>query len=217
MNHSVSLSMQSIHSSSNKGAYEPAASFIKMVKAFDLIMSDYDYSDNWLSPQERRGSGKKVVRPLLNPNITSCPLYQHLRGFVKGKITMSSVGMTLGTTCPTTSNNNRQVRLPITIRRCLIENGCDWAPQNVTLTWLVAYLHRKLPNMQDPNWKKFTLSHRCLSAGTGSELICLCGEHLVWEDHSINLSRGYRLCRRSCTHCNKMLCCCQGLHDPCCI
>jgi len=207
------------HSSpkTNKGASRPAATFMKMVEAFDSIMGDYDYSDRWLSNQEKRGAGKKVVRPPLNPNATSCPLYQHLRGFVNSKIAAQTTGLTPGRTCPTTDDGYARVRLPTTIRRCLMENRCDWSPQNVTLTWLVAYLHRKLPNRQDPNWQKFTLSHRCLSAGTGSELICLDGEHVVWEAHSTNLSRGYRLCRRSCTHCNEMLCRCQGLHDPCCV
>jgi len=207
------------HSSpkTNKGALQPAATFMEMVEAFDSIMGDYDYSDYWLSAQEKRGAGKKVIRPLPNPNITSCYLYQHLRSFVQSKVTAQSSGLTPGLTCPTTDNSNRQVRLPITIRRCLIENRCDWKPQNVTITWLVAYLHRNLPNTQHPKWQKFTLSHRCLSAGTGTVLICLCGEHMVWEKHSTNLGRGYRLCRGSCTHCNEMLCHCQGIHNPCCI
>jgi len=202
----------------NKGASRPAETFMDMVEAFDTIMSDYDYSDRWLSNQEKnKGTGKRVVRPPLNHS-TSCPLYQHLRGFVNGKITNpASPGLTAGTYCPTTGGKNRQVRLPATIQRCLAENGCKWAPQNVTLTWLVAYLYRNLPDTKKQDWQNFTLSHRCLSAGTGVELICLRNDHLVWEEHSTNLSRGYRVCRKDCTHCEKKLCVCQGIHKPCCI
>jgi hypothetical protein len=196
-----------------------------MANTLDYIAVYYDDSDYWLSPQERRGSGMRSLRPDRNPMSRASYLSQHIRFIIRTATSKcESVDTETGGTCLV--YDKRQVRLPIPIRRCLnsaeaellTRYGQFWNPQNVTVHWLVAYLHRNFPDSTKAGWENFSCSHRCLSGSLKStDRPCLVAEHLVWEPHSVNLARGYRICRARCKHCNQMLCHCQSIHIPPCL
>jgi hypothetical protein len=108
--------------------------------------------------------------------------------------------------------------LPRPIVACLKGSNQVWQAEKVTVTWIVCWLERRLPNTAKNGWESFECSHLCICGGTGMKMVCLSSDHLFWESKAVNQSRGGNpLCFRDCTHCNRKLCHCQGLHDPPCL
>jgi hypothetical protein len=109
--------------------------------------------------------------------------------------------------------------LPKAIVRKLIATHQVWQADRVTVTWIVCYLERRLPDTSVIGWERFGCSHRCISGGTGKQMVCLSSNHLIWESMAANISRGYgyMLCWQDCNHCGLKLCVCQGLHKPPCL
>jgi hypothetical protein len=91
--------------------------------------------------------------------------------------------------------------------------------EHCELSWVVCYLEGIRPNKQLPNWEQFECSHKCIEWGLDmpgrvTNYCCIDPDCLVWESKSVNQSRGNDFCMRTCTHCNKFVCHCQGFHNP---
>lgn len=195
-----------------------AALYMKMVESLDSIKDIYDASSVWISQSEREGHSTKSDRPKkLRENTTKiCYLHQHLYYRLIQMVKDIRQNQS-GSLCILADKTKRQIRLPVPIRRCLVQNNSPWHPQNVNLIWVATYLAGIHPDTSQEGWINFTCSHRCLSCETGVEMICLVAHHMNWESIGDNLSRGYKLCRKNCKHCGIMLCKCNNLHDPTCI
>lgn len=110
------------------------------------------------------------------------------------------------------SKDNPRVGIPSTICFAIRENGGEIVDRaKKPMTWISCYVYNVRPDIRKEGWENFNCSHRCLAGN------CCNPDHLVWESVSTNISRGYRICQRECTHCGGILCVCQGIHDPPCI
>lgn len=213
----------------NNGAREPAQTYLRMYQNLTYIAKHYDDSDKWISESEQQGHSTVSQRPIFDPYSNQTYLEQHLTAYltsIRARSTEHTDPET-GRTC--LIFKHRQVRLPEPIRNCLrhksekftLKYGVEpWYPQNMTVAWLVTYLDKVYPDTSSQEWQKHTCSHICLSASTGNvQHPCISSGHMVWEAHSVNISRGFGLCRKPCQHhnCNKNLCNCAHLHTPTCI
>ena len=190
-----------------------AQRFMIMVRSFDWIMRYYERE---VPPRARQADFP--VHPRAAEHVPYLKI--HLRSWVDHYQTQTIVNRS-GTNCVClvrNQNDDGRRPLPNAIVRCLRDCNCRWQQDRVTVTWVIAYLHRKFPPYYMPNnsWRDYQLSHRCL--GANQNQYCLVADHLVWESAATNQSRGYRICMAIC-HCGCGMTICEAnqIHTRCCI
>lgn len=226
----------------NRGSITPAKNFRGLVSLFNAVESSYTYesAQKYLGNQDkqrlRKGSKLNSTFPPDDGSGTSY-LRQQLSAVLE-KVPSEKVSPLFGgKSCIIVKVRERKI--PETIlkyiygfktdldKSFITTDDGDMKPVvNVTLHWVASYLGKVFPARVD-GWEKFSCSHKCLSGlgPTPKEVnekneraqYCLEPTHMVWESHSDNTSRGYRVCRRVCSHCAEMLCVCQSIHNPPCI
>jgi len=152
-------------------------------------------------------------------------LLTHLKFMVKIKLINQEFKTRTGriheVTIKKPQDKDNRYTVPSTIRSAIVllpETEALWKNHNkVELKWITCYLADIKPNTSQTGWEKFECSHRCIEFGLNS-YFCVDASCMTWESKSINQSRGNPWCAKQCSHnCGKIICECQGMHNPPCI